>query len=527
MDPRTALKDVAREARTRLAALGDSPSAARLGLLLEAGRAERALGEPGAEAALRSALDVAESLRERSLGRLAEIELGALLAARGDPGGRARLERALEGARRSNAPHEAALALAELALVHAASGDLAAADASLTAARQEGPATARARVEARAVAVARLRGGAAVPSTRAAHEAAAATTDRLERAASELALFEPGAGAVSSADLASLERNDLALLLEATAAVARAGSPAATLVERARSLLAASSVRLEERGQLLAALGEPAEEEAPSLVVRSEERTLELHGTKATPREELLARALLAHLPDATAPSPARVLAMLDRVLQAGLDLDRLVTVAIDLAVEATGAARGVLLLREPGARLGFKAARRAGGDLVDPAGVVSRSLVREVFLSGHALRLAHAALDPERGIAESVGARGLKSVLVAPIPDEEGATLGVLYLDDPGTVGRFGPAESGVAVGFAARLGGPLRNVLERSREEASAASARAALTARPERPKTRFAYPEIVGHGRALGELLALLDRAVDSNAPALISGESGTGK
>jgi DNA-binding NtrC family response regulator len=124
------------------------------------------------------------------------------------------------------------------------------------------------------------------------------------------------------------------------------------------------------------------------------------------------------------------------------------------------------------------------------------------------------------------VGARGLRSVLVAPIVDG-GEVLGALYLDDPGTVGRFGPLEREVAVGFAARLGGPLRAALERDVERGRAATLAAALARPGARPVTRRPFPRIVGKGQAMADVLRLLDRAAASRASVLITGESGTGK
>jgi DNA-binding NtrC family response regulator len=549
MDPRAALESVVVARRKRLAELGEAVTLPRLAALLELGRALRALGEPEAEQALRRAVDLAESLRERGASRQAGVELGAVLATRDPAAARAHLERALEGAQRARSAFEVALAGAELAALRAGS-DAQAAEAALGMAREavrEAP-LARARVELRAADVLRARND---PGTRAAYaralEAASQLLDPIERSAVELqagaALEAAATEAPSPAELAALERGDLAALLGAAQAIARSESPARTFVEHARALLGAASAELLERGRLLARSGEedmaaaaatsgPPGGSVATHEIKLGERSLALRGVAAPGRrEELLGRALLANLPESESGTgaPSRVLAMLDRVLAAGLDLERLVTVATDLAVEATGAARGFLLIREPGAKLGFRAARRAGSELVDPAGVVSRSLVREVFLSGRALLLADAAEDPQHMNASSVGARGLRSVLVAPIPDLEGdgAVLGVLYLDDPGTVGRFGPKEREVAIGFAGRLGPPLRNVLERSREEASAASARAALSGTATRPRTKHAYPEIKGHGHAIGELLLLLDRATDTAAPALVSGESGTGK
>lgn len=540
------------------------PSDARLAELLERGRALAALGHERAGEVLRAAVDAASALALPAARRAAFLALGAWLVARADRVvGRAHLERVLEEASRAGdgAAGDAVAAACALAAARAQEGDHTGAQAALhlaqeaaarlsvpAASRAAGPAAAAApRLELAAAVVARGRGDLAAAATallalarrltpRAAEGTPAAVVP-LER---ELLLAEAGplaaelaAGRPTRADLARLPAGELAAVVEVGLAAA-AGPPAArgpSLCAAAQALLRAARVALVVDGRVLAESGgEPPDGPPPERVALGAAAFAVWPGPGAPavdPRQALLLRVLLGGAPTgATDDAAARTLLLLQRLLDAGLDLERLAVVATDLAVEATGAARGFLLLREAGARLGFRAARRGGVDVADPGGVVSATLVREALRAGRALLLADAAADPAHGEAESVGARGLRSVLVAPIV-EGGEVLGALYLDDPGTVGRFGPLEREVAVGFAARLGGPLRAALERDDERGRAASLAAALARPTARPATRRPFPRIVGRGPAMADLLRLLDRAAATRASVLITGESGTGK
>jgi DNA-binding NtrC family response regulator len=538
-----------RQARTALAGVaarevqggpGAPPTDARLAAWLARGRALAALGQDGADEALRAALDAAHSLALPTARRAALVALGAWLAGRGDRViGRAHLERALDEATRvrdTSGAAEVVAAAAGLAHVRALDGDLSGAEAALGLAREalgRAPA-ARARFAVAAAGVARSRGDPAGAAAALAEvvPASGAVTDPVERAAllveaAGLAADLAG-GTPTRGELSALPPGDLAAVVEV--GLAAAAGPAAqrglALCAWVRTFTGAERVALEVEGRVLGGFG--AADGPPAAVVRLGAAAFTLWGAVPDARAGLLLRVLLGHAGSSGPQDDAaqRTLLLLQRVLDAGLDLDRLVLVATDLAVEATGAARGFLLLRAPGAQLGFTAARRGGADVVDPGGVVSTSLVREAVRLGRAILLADAAGDPERGASESVGARGLRSVLVAPVIDG-GEVLGALYLDDPGTVGRFGPLEREVAVGFASRLGAPLRAVLEREAERARVSSVAAALARPSARAVTRRAFPRVIGRSSAIGEVLRLLDRAAAARASVLLTGESGSGK
>jgi DNA-binding NtrC family response regulator len=533
--------------KARLGQLAPVPSRERATLLLELGRIQRAFGADEAEDVLLEAAESAAALRDPVLEREVQTELGGWLVSRGDRSvGRAYLERAVEAAAHGSDPRarlDLGLAAAELALARALAGEPEGAETALGNARvaAESAPAARARVELRAADMARARGdstGAASGYLRARKASVLPEVEPLERATVELLADEGLArvppSRVTASELAALSPIELASLFDAALSLARTPTSARArrAAELALELTGAAGAQVAQGERVLATTGDLRE---GALEARHGDLLLRLvprPGVVLGQRETLMARALLAATEDpqglaSPEAPPSRVLAMLDRVLAAGLELDRLVAVATDLAVEATGAARGMILLREPVARLGYRSARGAGRDLVDPARIASRSLVREAFLSGRPLLLADAASDPRLGNATSVGDRGLRSVLVAPIAGEGGSTLGLLYLDDPGAIGRFGPTELAVAIGFARRLGAPLRAGLAAQDRERAATSLARVGVARPGRPKTRAEFDEIKGSGRATGELLLLLDRAAAASTPVLIRGETGTGK
>ncbi|MBI3724329.1 sigma 54-interacting transcriptional regulator [bacterium] len=531
--------------RATRARLESCPEGERLSTLVELARVLRALGSREAAPMLREALALAEARGDEAAKRRVLVELGGLLTGSGDRlEGRSYLERALEagaGATDAAASRDVSLALAELAASRAEEGQREGAATDLERARSTLPEhpELEARIELRAgdASAACADHVEARAAYRRAEAALPAVSDPIERAAIELALTDrserPEAEVFSASELAGFDPNDLVDLLEASLAIARAPARRrhAVAAEAAVALTGAAGGRIRSGRRTLATIGSFAANESLSVSVARESVTLEIaprEGRCFGKREQLLSRAILAYVsvPQEHRAASPQVLALLERVIAAGIDLDELVAVATDFAVEATGAERGLILLREPGVRLGFHAARAAGRDLVDPARIASRSLVREVFLSGHALLLADARSDPEHGKAESVGLRGLRSVLVAPIVDD-GDVLGVLYLDDPGHVGRFGTDERELAVGFAALLGGPMRTVLERRRQTTAVERAKLALASRASRPPTRHSWDEIVGRSAAIGDLLLLLDRASDGEEPVILCGERGTGK
>ncbi|HSC87091.1 MAG TPA: sigma 54-interacting transcriptional regulator, partial [Polyangiaceae bacterium] len=219
----------------------------------------------------------------------------------------------------------------------------------------------------------------------------------------------------------------------------------------------------------------------------------------------------------------------------------------LDALLLWTGVERGLLLLRAPGERLIVRAARNLRRvDLSAEQLELSRSLAERALVERRPIVAVDAAGDLSDS-HKSVHALSLRSVLALPLI-ARGQVLGVAYLDDRVRRGAFGGRELAWAqlIGSIAALTiADERDRLEllRSARKArrSAERARAELSLREvelenaERELDRSRqgrglrgdYAAIVGNGRAMTDLLRLVDRVAQSDVPVLIQGESGSGK
>ncbi len=224
----------------------------------------------------------------------------------------------------------------------------------------------------------------------------------------------------------------------------------------------------------------------------------------------------------------------------------------LDAMVLWVGVERGLLLLRAPpragddAVRLVPRAARNlAREDLRGEQLALSMTLARRAMESGEAV-VATDAFSTMGDVHASVHALRLRSVLAVPLV-ARGETLGVVYLDDRGRRGAFGPRElswvsllaSQAALAIAdARDQALLRRAARRAeraqRELAGILSDREAelFVTRTELEAakgeaTRFRYDRIAGRSEPMRELLRVVDRVTTSDVPVLVVGESGTGK
>ncbi len=246
---------------------------------------------------------------------------------------------------------------------------------------------------------------------------------------------------------------------------------------------------------------------------------------------------------------PAQV-AQLESIVRALSARDRLrplLEQVLDTMILWTGVERGLLLLRAPDGRLVPRAARNlAGHDLTGEQLVLSQTIARRALEAGDAV-VATDAFSTLGDLHASVHALKLRSVLALPL-FARGEGLGVVYLDDRGRKGAFGPRElawvrvvaSQAAMAIAdARDAVLLRRAVRRAERararlavmlqerEAELDVTRAQLELVHDGRETRYRYDEIAGRSEPMRELLRLLDRVTASEVPVLIVGESGTGK
>ncbi len=175
----------------------------------------------------------------------------------------------------------------------------------------------------------------------------------------------------------------------------------------------------------------------------------------------------------------------------------------------------------------------------------VSRSITARVLESAAPFRSDDAindeTLDPRASIAELK----LRSVMCVPLRVGE-EVRGCLYVDNRFAHGRFDEGTQELLEAFADQAAMSLERVhllaenerVRRSLELANAElkgalreQARAldtlSVAFAPPGEELKHAYPSLIGRGRAMRAMLAVLDRIVDGDFPVLLLGESGTGK
>lgn len=259
------------------------------------------------------------------------------------------------------------------------------------------------------------------------------------------------------------------------------------------------------------------------------------------------------------APERARTLGSerLRRVLElsarvsSSLSLDRVLELAMDAAIELTGAERGFLLLRsfdEATTAMHVAVARNVErerlkrGDLEFSNGIAER-----VLESGEPVITLDARGDARFKENRSVHAMRLKSVVCVPVA-AQGSVLGALYLDNRFEHGRFGEDDIDVVLAFSSHVAMAVRNArlhaaLEENNRRLAAEKRRVERLSRAqarhieqleERVRAqqatlerRYDYAAIVHRSRAMSDVLDVLDRVIDSDLTVLVEGESGTGK
>ncbi|WP_129346239.1 sigma 54-interacting transcriptional regulator [Sorangium cellulosum] len=524
--------------------LGDLLATAALNL----GTARHQLGDWGAalrcyERGLRAAIAFAKERTEATLRfNLAKLHADIGLLERAELG----LARLSAAARPGGAPLSGELALAALGL-----------EAEIAAARGALGEAARLLERARAGHAARGRRREACEATIHAAEVALAARDGAAaegRLAEAAALLEE----VGAADLAlrhATARAELALSLGDTGA-------ALEQVQRGAGLVAGvSQLELHARHEEVA---------AEALRRRAAEALAERHRTAALECWERIASTLPPELAEVFWQSPRRaalrggparrsvdarmelVLKLLEinRRLSSTLDTQEVLRLAMDAAIELTGAERGFVILASPdgGARgkLEVAIARNLDRERVGKSQLkFSHGVARRVVERGEAVLTVDALSDERFRRSASVHGLRLRSIVCAPIR-AHGAVLGAVYLDNRFQRGKFAEGDADLLGAFADQIAVALHNgrlmaelrdrtraleeeqrrVAELMRSQADEIE-RLSHELERTRADARRDFPEIAGRSAAMRGVLALIERVSESDVTVTVTGESGTGK
>ena len=127
----------------------------------------------------------------------------------------------------------------------------------------------------------------------------------------------------------------------------------------------------------------------------------------------------------------ADTLVRIGKAVNAVRELPALLQMVVNLAVDATGAERGLVVVPDAGGgQREFTASKNLDpSDIGAPSFAISRSIVERVFRAGEPLVTTDAQNDPSMSGAPSIRSLHIRSIICVPIQSKEGV-IGVIYVD-------------------------------------------------------------------------------------------------
>jgi transcriptional regulator with GAF, ATPase, and Fis domain len=249
-----------------------------------------------------------------------------------------------------------------------------------------------------------------------------------------------------------------------------------------------------------------------------------------------------------------RRLLEITKKMNAEQDLDPLLTVILDSAIDLTCAERGFLILLDEG-HMKFQVARtREGGAIEHPELQISHHIASEVLQSKRTVISADAQEDQRFSGAKSVKDLNLRSVCCTPLLFQQ-RLVGALYIDNTYDRGVFDEGDIDLLEAFSAQASVALNNVRSRreieskhqelkssyrtievlnreladrvARQTEELDSVKEELLESRGQLGLKYDYGNIIGRSTRMQEIFRILDRITDVAVPVLIQGDSGTGK
>ncbi|MBN1799518.1 MAG: sigma 54-interacting transcriptional regulator [Spirochaetales bacterium] len=219
------------------------------------------------------------------------------------------------------------------------------------------------------------------------------------------------------------------------------------------------------------------------------------------------------------------------------LILDLLLKNIIALAMEITGAQSGYLFIRdEQTNELVLKIKRSICEEKNDPTEgtqqeCYSKNIVDMVFKSGEVVLTSDAGKDNEYAKYESVVQYGLKSVLCVPIKHQN-VIIGVCYLDNPLSAAVFSKDDIEILEAMMAQAAISIENAqlyekMKLKKDKAESEVEKLTIHISKKKEKLLDEKNSLVYQSKEMQEVVEKVSQAIRLTRPALITGETGTGK
>ena len=205
--------------------------------------------------------------------------------------------------------------------------------------------------------------------------------------------------------------------------------------------------------------------------------------------------------------------------VNAEYDLEKMMKLGMEAAIEMTNAKRGYVALVDAGGSIQFVVAKKIEEEDSSQAFEISKTIVQEVIRTKAPVEIEDAMQNEELKAMQSVVGFRLRSVLCMPL-EAGGEVIGVIYLDNKEQGGIFTKESSALLQAFSRQMAMAVQTNIALKNAMTTNDQLMEAL-------RTKYAFENIIGKSEKLRTVLESVAQVADTNATVLIYGESGTGK
>ena len=204
----------------------------------------------------------------------------------------------------------------------------------------------------------------------------------------------------------------------------------------------------------------------------------------------------------------------LGKLVLAATDIERVLELSMDYAIEISAAERGMIILFDVKGDIQFESARNLNKeDIENPPFEISRTIINDVMSGGEPICIANVLDDPKFQSSRSATRLKILSVICLPLIHEN-EIFGVVYLDNRSFKGAFGTETMNFVQDFADFISLAAYNSLKKKELVTRVHELEDEL-------RTQYDFNTIVGNSNKMIKVLEAVSQVADTNVPVLIEG------